>query len=117
METRLFGKFKMKLRQLRVVCLLPLLASVGCAAQYDCYTCGRVSCSYCPPKPLPFASFESCNCNDSIGQAYAAGLSTPIEGEITPDYYRNPVFGDFGAEAKSSADAPEKDANFRIADK
>jgi hypothetical protein len=60
----------------RMVCLLPMVALVGCASSYDCYTCGRVNCNYCPPKPLPYSTYESRNCDGSIGQAYLAKLST-----------------------------------------
>lgn len=107
METRIVGKLRMKQRLLRLVCLLPILALAGCAAQYDCYTCGKVSCSYCPPKPLPSLSFESCNCNDSIGQAYAASLSPPNAGELAPDAFLNIASGSIGSEAKFAAGAPE----------
>jgi hypothetical protein len=57
--------------------LLPLLFFlVGCASPYHCYPYGRVSCDYCPPKPLPYSIYQPCNCTDSIGQAYLAGLAT-----------------------------------------
>lgn len=64
-------------RFLRAVSLLSLFALVGCASSYNCYPCGKVNCDYCPPKPLPYLDYQSCNCNDSIGQAYLTTLSTP----------------------------------------
>ncbi len=51
-----------------------MLVFAGCASQYDCYPCGKVSCNYCPLKPMPYTDFQSCNCDDSIGQTYLASL-------------------------------------------
>ena len=62
----------------RLICLLPLVVLVGCANGYHCYACGQVSCSYCPPNPLPYSVSESCNCNDSIGQEYLATMQAGV---------------------------------------
>ena len=67
----------------RVVPLLLLLASIGCASSYDCYSCGRVNCHYCPPNPLPYSNSNMCVCNDSIGRIYSA--SRGIAGRIGID--------------------------------
>ena len=70
---------------------LLLLALVGCASQYDCYPCGKVSCHYCPPKPMPYSNDQSCNCNDSIGRVYLAGLQDavrpPYDADLVPKSY------------------------------
>ena len=58
----------------RLICLLPLVVLVGCASGYHCYPCGQVSCSYCPPNPLPYSVPDTCNCNDSIGQRHLADM-------------------------------------------
>ncbi len=119
MKTKLAGVFQVNQKLLLLVCVLPLLVFAGCASQYDCYTCGKVSCSYCPPKPLPSLSFESCECNDSIGQAYAASLSAQSVGESVPDYYliSNPDFGADGPEANSNGNVPGEDSSTQNADK
>lgn len=75
MTTRIHWQ-KMAAKCLGVLCLLPLLSLAGCASSYNCYPCGRVSCNYCPPKPLPSADYENCNCKDSIGQAYLSNMSS-----------------------------------------
>ena len=64
-----------------MICLLPLVVLAGCASQYDCYPCGKVSCSHCPLKAMPHTEFQSRNCDDSIGQTYLASL--PINAVVT----------------------------------
>ena len=54
----------------------------GCAPAYHDYPCGRVSCSYCPPNPLPYSTYDPCNCNDSIGRQYLANMPTGHRVEI-----------------------------------
>ncbi len=86
---------KKKFYLFRALLLMPLFGLMGCASAYDCYPCGQVSCGYCPPNPLPYTTYQPCNCNDSIGQTYAAGL--PVSGAINPlpavdanmDYYQS----------------------------
>ena len=74
-----------------MICLLPMLVLAGCASQYDCYPCGKVSCNYCPLKAMPYTEFQSCNCNDSNGQTYAASLPNNAglssESEVPVDSY------------------------------
>ena len=86
-----------KLKHLAVLAFLFLCS--GCAAQYDCYTCGRVSCHYCPPNPLPYSDSETCNCTDSIGQKYLSNMHSGFVVDIAPqnaenatnfDYYVDP---------------------------
>lgn len=55
--------------------LLPVALLAGCATSYNCYPCGKVNCSYDPPKPLPYSTYDTCNCTDSIGQVYLSGSS------------------------------------------
>ena len=64
-------------QQMAYVILLVGFASLtmGCAAAYHCYPCGRVSCGYCPPPPLPYRIGHSC-CLDSPGQKYL-GTNAP----------------------------------------
>lgn len=70
---------------IRTLGLLSLFVMVGCASQYDCYPCGKVSCNYCPPKPLPFSNDPSCNCTDSPGRVYLASLQTSARQEYAPE--------------------------------
>lgn len=76
---------------IRMIYLLPLLVLAGCASQYDCYPCGKVSCSYCPLKAMPYTDFQSSNCNGSIGQTYLANLQTnpvrTLDSETLVDSY------------------------------
>lgn len=80
----------------RFICLLPLIVLAGCANGYHCYPCGKVSCSYCPPNPLPYSVSETCNCNDSIGQKQLSNvhagvaLVKPLQNSLNAsdlDYY------------------------------
>ncbi len=86
MTTRTAGQASWKSILLGAVGLLPLLAFPGCAPQYNGYRCGRVSCHYCPPRPLPWSTWESCNCTDSAGRAWAARLATGNQMEMAPEY-------------------------------
>ncbi len=94
------------------VWMAPLLVFAGCASQYDCYTCGRVCCNYCPPKPLPYSTYESCNCTDSIGQAYAATLWTKSHLKTAPDHNSNSDYDTPELETKGNgAKTRKKDVN------
>ena len=71
------------LKRLASVSLLGsiLVLAFGCAAAYDCYPCGRVSCGYCPPPPLPYRIGQSC-CMDSAGQKYLGTVApVPVSSE------------------------------------
>lgn len=59
---------------IRAGCCLALLIIVGCAQSYYAYPCGRVRCSYCPPRTLPYSSPENGGCFDSIGQIYLSHI-------------------------------------------
>jgi hypothetical protein len=92
MEIKSPVRNKTKATLIGAICLLPLLVLAGCASQYDCYECGRVGCSYCPPKPLPNSAFQSCNCTDSIGQIYAANLLAANNFAMMPANYSEPNY-------------------------
>jgi hypothetical protein len=73
-----------------IVCLLPVALLAGCASGYHCYPCGRVSCHYCPPAPLPSVVFNSCNCQDSKGQRYLGNTALETEQDFTTQIAENP---------------------------
>lgn len=62
----------------RLISLLPLVALVGCANGYHCYSCGQVSFNYRPPNPMPFSVSEPLTCKDSIGRLYLANMQTGV---------------------------------------
>jgi hypothetical protein len=52
-----------------------LLLAGGCASAYHAYPCGSVPYCYCPPAPLPYASY--CGCPTL--------LTEDTDGEIQPE--------------------------------
>ena len=61
----------------RLIGLLIITVSFGCASAYHDYTECRVDCRYCVPPPLPFPHYDECVCHSCAASEYLAATALP----------------------------------------
>ena len=68
----------------RLLGMLAISLTMGCASAYHDYSECRVNCRYCVPPPLPYTHYDECVCHSCAASKYLTAAAPAIPTEATP---------------------------------
>jgi hypothetical protein len=68
----------------RLLGLLIVTVSLGCAAAYHDYSECQVNCRYCVPPPLPYTHYDECVCHSCAASKYLTDALPPAPAQVDP---------------------------------
>jgi hypothetical protein len=63
----------------RILLLLTVIVTTGCASAYRSYSGCCVNCRYCAPPPLAYTPYDGCACHSAAASNYLSVLPQHVE--------------------------------------
>jgi hypothetical protein len=68
----------------RLLGIMVLSLTMGCASAYHDYSECRINCRYCAPPPLPYMQYNECVCHSCAASKYLMPVTAPTPAEALP---------------------------------